>query len=398
MPRKGAGTLWGLVTWCCVVLRGPGAGGCRCPPATALDGFPTTGLAESCCLNFSGSSFRSVTWATFSAMAPLRVLDLSYCNISQLLVEGPSPSGLQEVYLGGNSLRRVPDGFLASAPHLRVLDLGQNLLEELPEVFLQAAASLQELRLASNHLAGLPRSVFQPRLWRVDLSDNPWDCTCPLLEALQRHLQTQRNSSETRATLGVPACASPQSLAGRSLASVRPGEACWAPGVTASAVLLPLLVLLTLLLCWCIRRRRHREESVPKPAAVGSKPPAAAGHEAGAGAAESVGAGLRDALLRNQLMLRPASSLLGSSRDLYEEVEIRLGSEGLLDSPQARGDEGTRGPLLDDLETVSVTEVMTDSANREKMYLVQSTEYYSLVPEIELEDSDHGEYESVELP
>lgn len=50
-----------------------------------------------------------------------------------------------------------------------------------------------------------------------------------------------------------------------------------------------------------------------------------------------------------------------------------------------------------DIEAVSVSEVMRDSTDREKAYMTQSTKYYSLVPGLEIDDSDHGEYESVDL-
>ncbi|AWP03699.1 putative leucine-rich repeat and transmembrane domain-containing protein 2-like [Scophthalmus maximus] len=94
------------------------------------------------------------------------------------------------------------------------------------------------------------------------------------------------------------------------------------------------------------------------------------------------------------------------ARDIYEEVEIKLGSAESLPrvpsrcSSSAEGRQGSQEPdgaSRTELDTVSVTEVMKDSADRERAYLTQSTEYYSLVPGIELEDSDHGEYENVDL-
>lgn len=104
----------------------------------------------------------------------------------------------------------------------------------------------------------------------------------------------------------------------------------------------------------------------------------------------------KEVILRNQLMLRPSSTLLDSTRDIYEEVEVKLGSvDSLAPPPSTCSTEGAAGKQ--DLDTVSVSEVMKDSADREKAYLTQSTEYYSLVPGIEIEDSDHGEYESVDL-
>lgn len=104
----------------------------------------------------------------------------------------------------------------------------------------------------------------------------------------------------------------------------------------------------------------------------------------------------KENILKNQLVLQPSSDLLGSTRDIYEEVEIKLGSVDSLEPPLSTCSiVETAGKQ--DLDTVSVTEVLKDSADREKAYMTQSTEYYSLVPGIEIEDSDHGEYENVDL-
>lgn len=59
--------------------------------------------------------------------------------------------------------------------------------------------------------------------------------------------------------------------------------------------------------------------------------------------------------------------------------------------------QGPDGASRTELDALSVTEVMRDSADREKAYLTQSTEYYSLVPGLQLDDSDHGEYDNVDL-
>lgn len=66
--------------------------------------------------------------------------------------------------------------------------------------------------------------------------------------------------------------------------------------------------------------------------------------------------------------------------------------------------QGTPSPRAEELggsepevDTVSVSEVLKDSADREKIYMSQSTNYYNLVPGIELEDSDNVEYENIDL-
>lgn len=68
--------------------------------------------------------------------------------------------------------------------------------------------------------------------------------------------------------------------------------------------------------------------------------------------------------------------------------------EEQLGTPAPRAEELGSEPEVD---TVSVSEVLKDSADREKIYMSQTTRYYNLVPGIELEDSDNLEYETIDL-
>ncbi|KAJ8274334.1 hypothetical protein COCON_G00089590 [Conger conger] len=414
----------GLVLLWCLLLCAMDGGvrGCECPRATILAQFPSRLPAEACCLNYSGSTFGSVTWALFSEVRNLEVLDLSDCNVTHIPDAGGLPAGLREAYLGRNALRTLPEGFLANATQLRVLDLGGNFLERLPDDFLQGSSHLRELRLDSNQLSVLPPGVFLPGLQRLELSGNSWDCSCSLVEELQGG--RRGNESSWQGVVGNLTCASPNRLSGQSVWSVRSSDVCHIPSLTLLFILVPLALLLALGLCWCCGRKKKRKEATfrpakwtPEPTAVTVTGPAAphrngSEHERRRGRPKTPeGAGKigRDVLLRNQLMFRPSSDLLSSSRDLYEEVEVKLGSVDSLDPPtsedlppapslesQERPESQAEGDRTDP-ETVSVTEVMKDSADREKAYLAQSTEYYSLVPGMDLEDSDHCEYESVDL-
>lgn len=399
-----------------------GVGGCECPRATIFAQFPTRLPQEACCLNYSGSTFGSVTWALFSDVRNLEVLDLSDCNITHIPDTAGLPSGLREAYLGHNMLRTLPEGFLANATQLRVLDLAGNFLERLPDNFLQGSSHLRELRLDSNQLSFLPPAAFPPTLERLELSGNSWDCSCALVEELQGR---RGNESSWRGVVGNLTCATPGRFAGASVWSVRSHEVCHIPSLTLLFILVPLVFLLALGLCWCCGRKKRRKEATFRPAKWTPEPTAvvttAAQHRNGSdrdrrrgrpkppGTPDSGGKIGRDVLLKNQLMLRPSSDLLSSSRDLYEEVEVKLGSADSLEPPPS--EDLPSAPSLEsrdrpesqteedrtDPETVSVTEVMKDSADREKAYLAQSTEYYSLVPGIDLDDSDHCEYESVDL-
>ncbi|XP_036410545.1 leucine-rich repeat, immunoglobulin-like domain and transmembrane domain-containing protein 1 [Megalops cyprinoides] len=417
MLSEGLVLLWSFL----LAVMGREAAGCECPKATFLTRFPPEAPPESCCLNYSGSSLGRVEWGVFSDLSSLEVLDLSDCNITHVLGASASPPSLRELYLGGNELRGLPKHFLSDASSLRLLDLRGNLLERLPGDFLQGSGLIRELWLDSNRLQILPRSVFKASLEHLELSNNPWACACPLVEELQRprlHADRGNGSSSWQDVVGNLTCASPVGLAGRSVWTVPPSEVCQSPGLTALFILLPLLLILALVLCWCCGRKRKRKEGSFRPAKWA--PEVVTTQHNGSDRdrrpnrpkpcqTESPGSGRRDALLKNQLMLRPSSDLLSSSRDLYEEVEVRLGSADSLappasqDAPAGANPELQEGPDASeeddraDPETVSVTEVMKDSADREKAYLTQSTEYYSLVPGLSLEDSDQGEYESVDL-
>lgn len=376
-------------------------GGCGCPAASILSHFPSKVPNDTCCLNYSGSTFNQMSWPAFLSHTHLQVLDLTNCNISHIdhSEVGDAVSSLRELYLSQNRLTSLPADFLTKAYSLEVLDLGVNHLKDLPERFLQNSDKLRVLILGWNQLSALPHSALKPSLKHLELIGNPWDCTCLLWEGLQSGLHD--NSSSLQDLVGNLTCASPQNLAGRTIWSLQTSDVCHVANLTALFILLPLLLLLSLVLCWCCGRKKKRKETpsfsptrkrANNPHCNGRWPHAKLPTEE---SAVSVDSG-KEVILRNQLMLQPSSTLLGSTRDIYEEVEIKLGSvDSLAPPPSTCSTEGTAGKQ--DLDTVSVSEVMKDSADREKAYLTQSTEYYSLVPGIEIEDSDHGEYESVDL-
>ncbi|TUG21030.1 hypothetical protein Baya_16832 [Bagarius yarrelli] len=176
-------------------------------------------------------------------------------------------------------------------------------------------------------------------------------------------------------------CLSPESLSGRVLKSVYVQEVCRLSDLTALFILLPLLAVALLMLFWCCGRKDEKKD-LQKIRTVRIK------NE------DLNNESTKDCVLKNQLMIRPSSALLGSTRDIYEEVEIKLGSVDSLGPPPSTTSVKEENQELDskqDLETVSVSEVMRDSADREKAYMIQSTKYYILVSGLEIDDSDHGE-------
>lgn len=384
--------------------------GCVCPAATVLPQFPSEVPAHVCCLNYSGSTFSHVHWSVFTNETKLETLDLSSCNISSIDFNADEASALRRIYLGHNRLTTLPEDFLSGQPSLLEVDLSENLLQELPEGFLHNTDNLRELYLQGNQLRFLHESILlKSSLQRLELDRNLWDCSCLLMEGLEAGGHANRTTS-LQHLLGNLTCLTPRHLAGRTIWSLKPNDVCRPAALTALFIALPLVILSALLLCWCCGRKRKKKEismlgtSKKRASSVSfndqkhfiTQLPLAAEQR-------KAGDPVKEGILNNQLFLRPASTLLGSTRDIYEEVEIKLGSVESLPQVSSRcssamqGSQEPDGISKTELDAVSVTEVMKDSADREKAYLAQSTEYYSLVPGIELEDSDHGEYENVDL-
>ncbi|XP_041849114.1 leucine-rich repeat-containing protein 38 [Melanotaenia boesemani] len=398
-----------LLIYTLLVKTGPVAG-CICPEATILSQFPSEVPTDVCCLNYSGSAFSQVLWSVFSNETNIEILDLSNCNISFIDNNGQEASTLQKVFLNHNSLTVLPEQFLARQLNLTEVNLSENLLQELPDGFLQGSDNLQRLYLQGNNLRSFPGAILQvASLQRLELDGNPWDCSCLLLEGLEAGRMANR-TTKLQDLVGNLTCFSPWHQVGRTVWSVSLNDVCRPAGLTALFIVLPLLMLSALLLCWCCGRKRKKKEA-PVFSNSKKRAPNINGQRhhnkqqtsaTEQGKAEDSG---KEGILKNHLLFRPASALLGSTRDIYEEVEIKLDSVESLPQVSSRcssstegkqGSQEPEGTSRAELDTVSVTEVLKDSADREKAYLTQSTEYYSLVPGIELEDSDHGEYENVD--
>lgn len=208
-------------------------GGCVCPAATILSQFPSEVPADVCCLNYSGSAFSHVRWSVFTNGTNIETLDLSFCNITSVDMTGTEVSTLRKVYLAHNRLTVLPREFLASQHSLTEVDLSGNLLQELPEGFLLDSDSLQKLYLQGNQLCFLPSSVLlKPRLHRLELDGNPWDCSCLLLEGLEEGGKINR-TTKLQDLVGNLTCVSPRHLAGRTVLSLRLSDVCRPAGLTA---------------------------------------------------------------------------------------------------------------------------------------------------------------------
>ncbi|XP_061654356.1 leucine-rich repeat-containing protein 38 [Phyllopteryx taeniolatus] len=346
------------------LLRAAVASTCLCPPATILSEFPSEVPVGVCCLNYSGSTLGLVPWSRLTNHSGLHILDLSRCNITSLELSSVGASLLEKVYLAHNGIAALPRYFLAGQPRLKVVDLSRNMLVELPVGFLQDSDNLLRLDLRENQLRSLPASVLQrPVLRSLELDGNPWECSCSFLEILEAE-ELARNLT----------CATPWTLAGRVARSAKLSDACRPTSLTALFVALPILILATLLVCWCCGRKRKEA-----PAFGASKKQTSSSRGTGSKGDRDLTQNSADHL--GEGILIPASKMLESTN---EDEEVPLGSMESLHS----GSNGRR-PSRSEPDAVSVTEVLKDSTDREKAYMTQSTEYYSLVPGIQLDDSDH---------
>lgn len=363
-----------------------------------------------CCLNFTGTKIDLLNWSIFGGLASLRELYLANCSISDIVHADDGSSTLEMLHLDHNQLSWLPGNFLRNASNLRVVHLESNQLQELPESFLETSDQIQEVYLDFNKLTSLPAGMFKSSLLKLGLSNNSWHCTCTLLGDLENYLLAPLTSEMI--------CSTPEHYRGLNIRAIPKQELCRNNKLTALFICLPLVIIFVLVTWYFCRQKKTgsalhgvkecRLATVDKSGAKGSGDK----HcyvpcEPTTSTAESE----KNILLRNQDLLKPSNILFGSNRDLYEEVEIKLGAS---DNSLVQTNEDTldqempRSPKLataeerfmggePEADTVSVTDVLKDSADREKLYMSQSVDYYNLVPGIELEDSDHLEYENVDL-
>ncbi|XP_044157122.1 leucine-rich repeat, immunoglobulin-like domain and transmembrane domain-containing protein 1 isoform X2 [Bufo gargarizans] len=372
--------------------------------------------SDHCCVNLT-LSVNTLDWNLFTPLHSLRVLDLSNSGIEELTESegGRNQTLIEILYMDHNHLMELPEGFLSNAPNLRILHLEFNELRHLPPNFLQVSVLIQELHLSYNNLHSFPASLLRPSLTTFGFLNNSLDCSCALYDQLEPNFL----ANGTRLLLDDVVCAFPKDANGQRILDVPRTSVCRSHGLTVALICIP-LVALVLLVCWyvCCRRQKGAYANTRRECSLVTVDRNGAGNRGEYHHYEPRHNFQKERKeqeiqqFKDPILLRPSAALLGSNRDLYEEVEIKPGTsaDSLVEGGGREGLEGAGlmlavaeeeeeelGPEEPEVETVSVTEVMKDSSDREKLYLNQTTDYYSLVPEIELEDSDHCEYESVDL-
>ncbi|XP_001332767.2 SLIT and NTRK-like protein 2 [Danio rerio] len=142
-------------------------------------------------------------------------------SLSQSLFAGLQ--SLQYLYLEYNIIKEILPHTFNSLHNLQLLFLNNNLLRSLPDnVF--GGTMLTRLNLRNNHFSHLPvRGVLDQlsAFIQIDLQENPWDCTCNIVE-----LKNWMELSSTSVVVNEITCDSPSKHAGRLLRSLRNDAIC----------------------------------------------------------------------------------------------------------------------------------------------------------------------------
>uniref|UniRef100_A0A3Q2TTE6 SLIT and NTRK-like family, member 5b n=1 Tax=Fundulus heteroclitus TaxID=8078 RepID=A0A3Q2TTE6_FUNHE len=130
---------------------------------------------------------------------------------------------LQFLYLEYNVIKEVTADTFQHVPKLQLLFLNNNLLKTLPEGTFNGL-TLARLNLRNNHLRYLPvRGVLDQltALVQVDLYENPWDCSCSILD-LKMWLEQLSIGTVVNNVI----CGSPKKLAGEDMRYIKTTNFC----------------------------------------------------------------------------------------------------------------------------------------------------------------------------
>lgn len=202
-----------------------------------------SGLGKLNGLDLGGAGLQAVSENSFRGLPGLRTLVLADNKLTRVPTRQLAAlTRLEDLTIGQNEMQILEAGAFRGLTHLRRLDvsgayrlervergaLRDNLnletlilssnkrLSELDESALAGLPNLRHLVLRDNALTTLHESLATwPALKKLDVSDNPLDCTCQLLWL--RELLARRNES-------IALCATPSTLKERPLASLAPDE------------------------------------------------------------------------------------------------------------------------------------------------------------------------------
>uniref|UniRef100_A0A8C4Q3J7 SLIT and NTRK-like family, member 3a n=1 Tax=Eptatretus burgeri TaxID=7764 RepID=A0A8C4Q3J7_EPTBU len=191
---------------------------------TQLSRFDFRDLSSLIRLNLGSNHIRVIKSGAFSLLSYLQSLHLNNNYLERLSASSlQGLSSLLSLYLEHNSLHFIEPRAFASSPSLQLLFLQNNRLEYLEPGALEGITP-RRLGLRGNLLFGLPRSGVLDSLHaiiQVGLDSNPWKCNCTAMPFREWALTLSTGTLQ-----GIPRCASPAMLHGRSIFSLLPSELC----------------------------------------------------------------------------------------------------------------------------------------------------------------------------
>ena len=184
---------------------------------------------------------------------------------------------LEDLTLARNKLKSIGQIFFIKAPNLKSLNLSNNEIKHVDSAIAHAYKYLVHLSIDGNalvSLAGLEHLTFlkhlnaarnqitevplwlistenEPVLITLNLSDNPFSCTCEI-EKFRKWIESDTN---TWLQPGEYNCASPESLAGISISEVELD--CRSYTAFYIGVSIPFVILFCVLIIFLIRYRWH---------------------------------------------------------------------------------------------------------------------------------------------
>ncbi|XP_068951794.1 toll-like receptor 3 isoform X1 [Petaurus breviceps papuanus] len=144
-------------------------------------------------LDLSNNNIANINDEMLKGLDRLEILDLQHNNLARLWKHA-NPGGpvlflkglshLHILNLESNGFDEIPVDVFKGLSQLRVIDLGLNNLNLLPDSLFDDQTSLKSLNLQKNLITSVEKSVFGPafqNLNSLDMSFNPFDCTCESL-------------------------------------------------------------------------------------------------------------------------------------------------------------------------------------------------------------------------
>lgn len=176
-------------------------------PNSSLDGFPMleelyldhNRVAEIAEFSFASESLQKLQFSNngydfyhspggiFSHSPQLRELDISGNNLVRLKLESLSTlfstnlTRLEKLNMKNSGVLHLPKGIFDNLPKLKTLDLAENEIVQWSADVFSGLPNLQTLNISSNAINVVMETSLPVAAVSMDLSSNPFSCTCDLL-------------------------------------------------------------------------------------------------------------------------------------------------------------------------------------------------------------------------